>query len=118
MIFFLIISLFSIFCQAKELSVSTQKEIDYLFMRLESSNCQFNRNGSWYTAIEASGHLRKKYEYLIGKNLLTTTESFIKRAATESSISGKLYQVKCDNKPIVPSSIWFNDELTSYRTKK
>jgi hypothetical protein len=111
-------ALLSAFCNAEELSGSTKQEIEHLFAHLESSGCQFNRNGSWYSAAEASVHIRKKYDYLVGKGLLNTSESFIEKAATESSMSGKPYQVKCEGQSVVLSSVWFNNELKVYRSKK
>lgn len=105
------------FCNAAELAASAKEEIEYLFSHLESSNCQFNRNGTWYSAADAAAHLRKKYDYLAQKDLLTTTESFIEKAATESSVSGKPYKVKCDDTAETPSSAWFDKELKLYRQK-
>lgn len=110
--------LLSGFCHAKELSSSAKQEIEHLFAYLEGSGCQFNRNGTWYTASDAVAHIRKKYDYLVGKDLLNTTESFIEKAATESSMSGKPYQVKCEGQPEILSSTWFNNELKVYRSNK
>lgn len=104
--------------QAAELSETTKVEILHLFSHLENSGCQFNRNGTWYAPNEAVAHIKKKYDYLLKKDLLTTTESFIEKAATESSMSGKPYEVRCEGQAAVQSSIWFNAELQKYRTLK
>lgn len=112
------LTILSTFCSAEELSSSAKQEIEHLFTHLKSSGCQFNRNGSWYSAAEASVHIRKKYDYLVGKGLLDTSESFIEKAATESSMSGKQYQVKCEGHSVVLSSVWFNNELKVYRSSK
>lgn len=104
--------------QAAELSAVTRAEITHLFAHLENSGCQFNRNGIWYPASEAVAHLKKKHDYLLKKELLTTTESFIEKAATESSMSNKPYEVKCEGRAVVQSSVWFNAELQSYRKSK
>ena len=109
--------LLSSFCGAADLPGSTKQEVEHLFTHLETSGCQFNRNGSWYSSREAVAHLRKKYDYLASKNLLTTSESFIEKAATESSVSGKPYQVKCEGQAVVLSSVWFSNELKVYRNK-
>ena len=82
---------------------------------LASSGCQFNRNGSWYSASRAVSHLKRKYEYLVERNLAPTAEAFIARAASESSTSGKPYLVKCSGKPEVESAAWFGAELTKFR---
>jgi len=94
---------------------SVQVEIDHLFGYLERSGCRFNRNGTWYAALEASDHLKKKRDYLVRKGLLSTTESFIELAASKSSISGQPYLVECPGAPARESALWFQDELARYR---
>lgn len=95
----------------------TKKEVAHLMGYLASSRCQFNRNGTWYGAERAVDHLNQKYEYLLDRNLITTTESFIDHAASESSISGKPYIVRCDGKPEIQSSAWFRAELARFRSR-
>ena len=91
------------------------REIGSLFTSLETSGCEFNRNGSWYNAAKASEHLKRKYDYLAKKHLADSAELFIARAATESSMSGKAYQVRCPSKAPVDSKVWFQDQLLHYR---
>lgn len=102
--------------QAAELTPGTRLEIEHLFQHLEESGCQFNRNGTWYSASEASAHLRKKYDYLVKKDMLTNAESFIELAAKESSMSGKAYEVKCAGQNSHPSAVWFSEELKNFRS--
>lgn len=102
-------------CVAASPSPATKGEIIHLFTYLEKSGCQFNRNGSWYSSTEAVNHLQKKYQYLLDKNLISSSEDFIERAATQSSMSGKPYCVKCENAAPVESAAWFKRELTAYR---
>ncbi|MGB4812440.1 MAG: DUF5329 domain-containing protein [Methylophilaceae bacterium] len=103
-------------CSAQaEISPNTKQEITHLFTHLKSSGCEFNRNGSWYNADKAVAHLNQKYDYLSGKNLITTTEDFIVRAASESSMSHKAYLVKCGDKE-TKSAIWFKEELVKFRS--
>jgi hypothetical protein len=92
-----------------------QKEVEHLMNYLASSGCQFNRNGTWYDAPRASDHLRQKYDYLLRKNLVATAEDFIERAASESSVSGKPYLVKCKGHDEVQSGAWFRAELARFR---
>ena len=92
-------------------------EIDYLLTYLKSSGCKFNRNGTWYSAEKAARHLQKKYNYLLEKNLTTTAESFIKRGATESSMSSKPYLVQCFGSGTVESATWFMTQLSKFRGK-
>ena len=95
----------------------TRAEVAHLLEYLQSSGCQFQRNGSWYPSARAASHLNQKYEYMLKKGLVTNTESFIERAASESSASGKPYSVKCGDAAAVPSAIWLRDELQRFRTK-
>lgn len=95
----------------------TRAEIAHLLQYLESSGCQFQRNGSWYPSQRAASHLNQKYEYLLKKDLVTNAESFIERAATESSASGKPYSVKCGDAAAVPSAAWLRDELQRFRKR-
>ncbi len=110
---FLLFSLFTA-AQAAE-PAATKAEIAHLFTALETSNCQFNRNGTWYSAKEASAHLQTKYKYLQDKNLAPTAEKFIERAATESSLSGKSYMMKCHGNELQTSGPWFLGVLAKYR---
>ena len=102
-------------CSAASTPPTTKQEVATLFSRLEASGCQFSRNGTWYDAKAASAHLSKKYQYLLDQNLVSRTEDFIARAATESSISGQPYQVKCNDAAPVNSAAWFKAELAKYR---
>jgi hypothetical protein len=97
---------------------ATRAEVAHLLKYLESSGCQFQRNGSWYASARAAEHLNQKYEYLLKKGLVTNAESFIERAATQSSRSGKPYSVKCGDAAAVASAAWLSEELSKFRTKK
>jgi hypothetical protein len=94
-----------------------EKEIQHLLDYLKNSDCEFNRNGKWYNAEEAVKHINKKYQYLIKRGLVNSTKQFIDRAASESSMSGKPYVVKCGESEPINSSAWFKRELTSFREK-
>jgi hypothetical protein len=95
-------------------SASAKAEIDQLLTRLQSSGCQFERNGSWHDAAEARAHIERKYRYLLRKELVGTTEDFIVGAATQSSVSGKPYHVRC-GKQQMPSAQWMTDQLKQLR---
>jgi hypothetical protein len=97
---------------------ATKQEIAHLFSALEASNCQFYRNGSWYVTKDASAHLQSKYRYLQDKDLVPSAEKFIERAATESSLSGTAYQVKCLDNVAQASAPWFKAALLKYRANK
>jgi len=90
-------------------------EVDALLARLQASGCSFNRNGSWYPAAEARTHLLRKLEYLEDRDLVQTTEQFIARAGTGSSMSGKPYLVRCGNAAPQESRAWLTRELEVVR---
>lgn len=94
---------------------TTQQEIAHLINYLETSGCRFNRNGTWYSAADAVDHINKKYQYLLDKKLVSSAETFIEKAASESSMSGKAYLVQCGDAHPEPSAIWFSTELKKYR---
>jgi hypothetical protein len=94
-----------------------EKETQHLFGHIKNSECRFNRNGKWYNAEEAMEHINNKYNYLVKIGLINSTEQFIERAASESSMSGKPYMIKCGEGEPVKSSVWFKRELMNFREK-
>jgi Family of unknown function (DUF5329) len=90
-------------------------EIEHLFAALLASGCRFYRNGQWYDAPTAERHLREKYAYLLRFDMVSTTESFIERAATQSSMSKQAYLVDCGGAAPIPSAQWFGAELRRRR---
>lgn len=111
----------SVLVVASALAFATQpppaarQEIAHLLEYVASSGCQFNRNGSWYDPGQAADHLKQKYEYLLKRGLVVSAEDFIARAASESSMTGKSYLVRCSNDAPVQSGAWLQTELTRYR---
>ena len=93
----------------------TASEVAHLFSVLEQSNCQFYRNGSWYSSAKASAHLRRKYNYLLKDRLVTSAETFIDLAASKSSMSGRPYLVKCPGSAPIESNSWFRAKLAEFR---
>lgn len=111
----------SVFVQpalAAELSAPSKQEIEHLFSHLEQSGCQFQRNGTWHGSPDAASHLRQKYDYLRKKKLLGSAEDFIERAASQSSMSGKPYEVRCAPAAAVRSADWLGAELKRYRSRQ
>lgn len=102
-------------CTAGSLPAAARAEVDALLTRLQKSGCEFQRNGSWYSGAEAKAHLLKKLDYLDGKNAVQSTEQFIELGASSSSASGKPYQVRCGNAPVVNSGPWLQGELKTLR---
>ena len=103
---------------AASLPPAAQEEIEGLLSRLGSSDCQFQRNGSWHTAKDAQAHLRRKLDYLIDRDAVTSAEQFIDLAASKSSRSGKAYQVQCGKRAPVASGKWLRTQLRALRNAK
>ena len=91
----------------------TVAEIDYLLSSIGSSKCTFIRNGKRYNSGDAEAHLRMKYRQ--GKRYASSSENFISRLASASSISKKPYYMECDGKERVPSGDWLMQRLDEYR---
>lgn len=100
---------------AAPLPASARAEVDVLLTRLQTSGCEFNRNGSWYAGADAKAHLLKKLDYLEAKDMVSTAEQFIERGATASSMSGKPYLMRCAGKAPVESAAWLRAELQQVR---
>jgi hypothetical protein len=96
-------------------TASAQREITQLIEALGQSGCEFQRNGTWYPAGEAQAHLRRKYEWLLKRDMVASAEQFIERAGTESSVSGKPYAVRCRGQGAVPSAKWLGTRLSTIR---
>lgn len=95
-----------------------EAEIESLIDALSTSGCEFERNGRWHGAERATAHLRRKYDWLRKRDLAPDAETFIERAASESSVSGQAYRVRCPGRPVVPSSEWFSGRLDEIRNRK
>ncbi|WP_028101025.1 DUF5329 domain-containing protein [Pseudoduganella violaceinigra] len=103
--------------QATPLPAPARAEVDALLARLQSSGCQFNRNGSWYSGAEARTHLLRKLEYLEKKDMVKNAEQFIDLGAATSSSSGKPYMVKCGAAAALESKAWLTTELKAIRAR-
>ncbi len=95
---------------------NAETEINYLLNFVEISGCEFYRNGSWYDSIRAQEHLRKKYNYLSARDRIVTAEDFVEKAASESSLSGIPYEIRCgDGCTTVATREWLLAVLARYR---
>jgi hypothetical protein len=90
-------------------------EVDYLLAKIAGSGCAFNRNGTWYDAARAVAHLQLKYAYLAERGAIKSTEDFIEKAASRSSMTGHLYWIQCDGMATVASGPWLRSQLAAYR---
>ena len=88
-------------------------EIRALIQAVAESECEFNRNGSLYSAETAAEHLELKYSR--GKRYADSAEAFIERLASTSSWSGEPYQMICDGE-VHPARDWLTSTLTTIRS--
>ena len=112
------LALLSPLASAGSLSAPVTLEIESALTALKASGCQFNRNGTWYSSDAAHAHLTKKLKYLADKNLIQSAEEFIALGASNSSASGKPYQVRCGSAPVVESRVWMREQLNVMRSVK
>lgn len=96
-------------------SITMEEETQYLLEYIGNSSCTFTRNGKVYQPDEARSHIQRKYKHV--KKKVQTTEQVIKYAATKSSISGKVYTIKCPGEAAVPSAEWLSSELARFRSE-
>lgn len=87
-------------------------EIDHLLNYVAASSCTFVRNGSEYPSAQARDHLAGKYRFAGSR--ISSADDFIKYLATQSSMSGEPYHVKCGRNDGL-AGVWLNDELRRYR---
>ncbi len=100
------------------LPTEPQAEIAYLLGFVEASGCDFYRNGTRYSAIQAGAHLRQKYAVLMSSGKPAATDAFIDKVATRSSLTGVPYEVRCAGTARVVVAVWLREELARYRTKR
>ena len=105
----------AIVATAGPLPPAARAEIDALMVRLLTSGCEFNRNGTWYPAAEAKSHLLQKLKYFEDRGKVETAEQFIELAASGSSMSGQPYLVRCGNVAPVQSGQWLRSQLQDLR---
>jgi hypothetical protein len=91
---------------------AAKNEIDHLLNYIAASSCTFIRNGSEFPADKARDHLAGKYRFAGSR--VSTAEDFIKYLATQSSMSGAPYHVRCGNTDAL-SGTWLTTELNRYR---
>jgi hypothetical protein len=112
---FLVLGLLSASVVYAEPPINVQVEVEFLLGYVEGSGCEFYRNGTWHDPKAARAHLRDKYRYLAAGNLINTTEDFIEKVATQSSLSGQPYKVRCRDGATVTAKQWLRAELARFR---
>ena len=100
---------------AAPLAPAARAAIGVLLFRLETSGCEFYRNGSWHSAAAAATHLRRKLAYVEERNMVASADDFIAVAASGSSTTGTTYRVRCGSDAPVESGTWLRGHLRSLR---
>jgi hypothetical protein len=93
-----------------------QTEVHYLLAYIESSECEFYRNGAAYDAAHAAAHLRSKYASMDAAGRIPTAEDFIDRVASRSSLTGRNYDVQCAGQERRWTAPWLRDVLARLRS--
>jgi hypothetical protein len=93
-------------------SAEPEEEIEFLLQAIGQSGCGFNRNGKEHSPKDAEKHLRMKYNRT--KSRIKTADAFIERLASESSWTGRPYQIQCADQS-EDSRQWLNRELDQHR---
>jgi len=89
------------------------RKIEYLISAIESlPNAQFVRNGTAYDAKSAADHLRLKWKNAGDK--VATADDFIRLCGSNSSMSGKSYQIRFADGRTVTSAAFLREQLTKY----
>ncbi len=91
-------------------------EIEYLLTTIGNSDCTFIRNGKRHDARDAEAHLRMKYRR--GKRYAPTSEKFIERLASKSSLSKNPYYIECDSEERIAFGQWLMQRLNELRNHK
>lgn len=91
---------------------SVDAEIAHLLKFIGTSQCVFLRNGDEHSPADARDHISMKYSHV--RKRIESAEDFIKYTATKSSLSGKLYLVRCAGVETATGD-WLRDELRRIR---
>ncbi|MFK7967517.1 MAG: DUF5329 family protein [Burkholderiaceae bacterium] len=94
---------------------TVSEEVAALLSGLSASTCLFYRNGRWHEGPAAATHLQRKFDYIAERRTLQSTEEFIELGASESSFSGRAYQVRCGQAEPQSSQSWLLIELAKLR---
>lgn len=109
-IFLLWVNVCVIHAIAQTTTYTEEQKISHLIAYIGSlSNTVFIRNGTEHSAKDAAAHLQMKRERA-GKRL-KTSEDFINKIASSSSMTGKPYQIKFSNGKTVECEIVLRLEL-------
>jgi hypothetical protein len=97
--------------------LTEQAKIEALIGAVEAMpKAVFIRNGSEYTAARAADHLRLKWHNAGSR--VRTAEQFIKYCASQSSMTGRKYQIRFPDGRTVESAVFFHEQLARLEAGK
>ena len=97
-------------------AAQVRSEVQALLGWVEQGGCSFMRNGSWHSSAEARKLLEHKFdEAMRDPGSMPSTEHFIAKLASRSSMSGKPYWVRCGDAKLVESGPWLLGKLAELR---
>ena len=97
--------------------LTEQAKIEALIGAVEAMpKAVFIRNGSEYTAARAADHLRLKW-HNAGRRV-RTAEQFITYCASQSSMTGRKYQIRFPDGRTVDSGVFFHEQLARLEAGK
>lgn len=111
----LIFSLLSCSAMA-DVPADKRPEVSHLIEFVKTSSCIVTRNGDDHQGKDAAKHISKKYQHY--RDDIKTSEDFIRLSATKSTMSGKMYKVKCPGKRELTTQDWLLGELKVFRDKE
>lgn len=96
-----------------------ERKINFLLDQIARVDGVFVRNGTEHTPEQAVEHLRQKMDramnsWFAPKKDAWTAELFIQKLASQSSITGKPYQIKFSNGQSVSSGVWLLKKLREF----
>lgn len=95
-------------------STSEKAKIEFLLKEVEKlEGAKFWRNGSSYEAKAAADHLRMKWQK--AGSAIKTAKDFIDKIGSESSVSGKAYQIEFKDGRKVNTSVFFYQKLAAWK---
>ncbi len=99
-------------CGAQDDTAHAAREIRHPLDHVAASDCRFIRNGKSYDARAAREHIKQKYDYF--RSRIRTAEDFIRWAASQSSMSGEPYRIRCGAETMRCAD-WLRAELERLR---
>ena len=107
---------FLLFYSSVAVQADQKTEIAHLLEYVKTTECKYIRNGTYHDGVKAAAHIKSKYDYF--KNDIASAEDFIRLSATESTMFGNKYYIKCPGSPKIESRIWLLQELDRYRKQE